>query len=263
MGLVPEDTRVPLQALIMLYESEIQAQGGTLQKRPSVLNIRRWLKILIDRSLVLGPVERPSLHDLVLDYSVGLHEPANLRDTHRCFIDILRERRPGREVDSQTGKDIAIRYGWTGRDLDNPMGVYVSDEVLHHIRHAWLPDWQADTQAIAWLDDFPGQLDKIAISSARFLGDERTKQLAMQAEKAQQNWAASVRWAAAGEANKFVSIANAGYEENKKCVAVLESMEPEDCPRETDRDLLLIFCILEILTKWDHKDVEIFKPKLD
>lgn len=62
MGLVPEDTRVPLQALIMLYEAEVQAQGRSLQKQPSVLNIRRWLKILIDRSLVLGPVERPSLH---------------------------------------------------------------------------------------------------------------------------------------------------------------------------------------------------------
>jgi hypothetical protein len=36
-----------------------------LAKPPSLLNVRRWLKVLIDRSLILGTVDRPSLHDLV------------------------------------------------------------------------------------------------------------------------------------------------------------------------------------------------------
>ena len=64
--------------------------------------------------------------DLVLDYSVSLHEGTQLRDSNRCFIEMLRERRPGREVDSTTGKDMAARFGWTGHDVDNPMGVYVT-----------------------------------------------------------------------------------------------------------------------------------------
>jgi hypothetical protein len=51
-----------------------------LAKPPSLLNVRRWLKVLIDRSLILGTVDRPSLHDLVRNrissisiYLVGDH----------------------------------------------------------------------------------------------------------------------------------------------------------------------------------------------
>jgi hypothetical protein len=261
LGLVPEDTRVPLQALCMLYEAEVVAQGGSLPKKISVLSVRKWLKMLIDRSLVLGPIERPSMHDLCLDYSVSLHKGNELREAHRCFVEILRERRPGRKLDASTGKDVAPQFGWVGHDVDNPTLLYVHDEIVYHIRHAWQPDWQADERCITWLDDFPGQVDIISVGCARFLG-ERTQQLAVQAEREHKYWSASVRWKAAGEANRFVNWAEAGYEENKKCASVLEQMAPEESPRKIDRALLLAMTCLAIIVKWNPDDYVVYHPKL-
>eukprot|EP01051_Picozoa_sp_SAG22_P015319 SAG22_NODE_1982_length_3207_cov_2.771557_3_plen_430_part_00 len=62
-AVVPEDTRVPLDVMRMLYQVESCAGGsagagaggddasgdGAAQPPPTVLNIRRWLKVLLDR----------------------------------------------------------------------------------------------------------------------------------------------------------------------------------------------------------------------
>ena len=71
LALVPEDTFCPLQTMTTLYEAELLAQATVgaglppptsadvaLSKPPARLLIRKWLKILINRSLVLGTVDR-------------------------------------------------------------------------------------------------------------------------------------------------------------------------------------------------------------
>ena len=63
-AIVPEDTQLPIDMVAMLFEAENETP---LDKPPSVLNIRRWLKFLIDRSLILGTVDRPSLHGELLN----------------------------------------------------------------------------------------------------------------------------------------------------------------------------------------------------
>ena len=41
----------------MLYEAEVSTDGDEPgSKRPTVLNLRRWLKSLLDRGLCLGTV---------------------------------------------------------------------------------------------------------------------------------------------------------------------------------------------------------------
>jgi hypothetical protein len=64
-ALVPEDTFCPLDVLRLIFEASqpsfVAVDAGALAA-PPVLSLRRWLKILIDRSLVLGTVDRPSLH---------------------------------------------------------------------------------------------------------------------------------------------------------------------------------------------------------
>jgi hypothetical protein len=60
-ALVPEDTFAPLDVLRLIFEAS-QPAGAGGPAAPSVLNLRRWLKILLDRSLLLGTVDRPSLH---------------------------------------------------------------------------------------------------------------------------------------------------------------------------------------------------------
>ena len=56
--------------------------------------IRRWLKVLIERSLVLGTVDRISLHDIVRDFTVSMYTKEELRQAHRRLINLLRENRP-------------------------------------------------------------------------------------------------------------------------------------------------------------------------
>eukprot|EP01052_Picozoa_sp_SAG31_P030464 SAG31_NODE_3127_length_4646_cov_6.057620_2_plen_484_part_00 len=65
MCLIPEDVQAPLEVLAMMYEAEVSSDRDVPgSKRPTLLNLRRWLKTLLDRSLALGTVDRPSLHDI-------------------------------------------------------------------------------------------------------------------------------------------------------------------------------------------------------
>eukprot|EP01043_Picozoa_sp_COSAG02_P063948 COSAG02_NODE_9206_length_2289_cov_1.807306_1_plen_144_part_00 len=64
-AVAPEDTRLPIEVVASLFEAESETP---LAKAPSLLNIRRWLKVLIDRSLILGTVDRPSLHGQTYPY---------------------------------------------------------------------------------------------------------------------------------------------------------------------------------------------------
>eukprot|EP01052_Picozoa_sp_SAG31_P019382 SAG31_NODE_1409_length_8471_cov_12.764931_5_plen_336_part_00 len=59
-ALVPEDIYVPLEVLLLMFQSVYACDA-------SMLHLRKWLRILISRSLVLGTVDRPSVHDLVRD----------------------------------------------------------------------------------------------------------------------------------------------------------------------------------------------------
>jgi hypothetical protein len=79
-AMVPEDTHCPLEVLAMIFEvtspfaasnregslarsSDAGASASGERSRPtSKLMIRKWLKMLIDRSLVLGSVDKPQLY---------------------------------------------------------------------------------------------------------------------------------------------------------------------------------------------------------
>eukprot|EP01051_Picozoa_sp_SAG22_P020250 SAG22_NODE_4022_length_1418_cov_1.245641_1_plen_441_part_10 len=65
MALIPEDVPVPLEVLAMMYEAEVSTDADTPgSKRPTLMNLRRWTRVLQQRSLVLGTVDKPSLHDI-------------------------------------------------------------------------------------------------------------------------------------------------------------------------------------------------------
>ena len=50
----------------------------TESQTATIMHLRKWLRILINRSLVLGTIDRPSLHDLVLDFAVSQHSSDEL-----------------------------------------------------------------------------------------------------------------------------------------------------------------------------------------
>jgi hypothetical protein len=60
-AVVPEDTYVPLSALQMIH-SALRGSEGDLMPQ---LQLRKYMQILLNRSLVLGTWERPQLHDIV------------------------------------------------------------------------------------------------------------------------------------------------------------------------------------------------------
>lgn len=67
-ALVAEDTSPPLAILELMFVATgdgLDATKSKLRRAPPRLMLRSWLKILIDRSLVLGSVDRPQLHDIV------------------------------------------------------------------------------------------------------------------------------------------------------------------------------------------------------
>eukprot|EP01050_Picozoa_sp_SAG11_P000360 SAG11_NODE_10_length_27955_cov_15.365235_12_plen_316_part_00 len=61
LALVAEDTACPLSITAMVFEACESTEPAMAQRsiRPSITQTRRWLKALIDRSLVLGTVDRP------------------------------------------------------------------------------------------------------------------------------------------------------------------------------------------------------------
>lgn len=70
--MLPEDIVVLVEIVTLMFES-VLGDDGKMMKRPNILNTRRWLKILIDRSLVIGTVDRLALHDIVGDFVTGQH----------------------------------------------------------------------------------------------------------------------------------------------------------------------------------------------
>ena len=67
---VPEDCKVPFEMMQLLLETQAAAAGSA---PPTRLSLRRWLKLLIDRSLVLGPIDAPSLHGERERHCLSLH----------------------------------------------------------------------------------------------------------------------------------------------------------------------------------------------
>ena len=54
---VPEDTRCPLEVLLLMFKAVHEGSAVTM------MHLRKWMRILVNRSLVLGTIDRPSVHD--------------------------------------------------------------------------------------------------------------------------------------------------------------------------------------------------------
>eukprot|EP01043_Picozoa_sp_COSAG02_P048239 COSAG02_NODE_4721_length_5052_cov_14.669695_3_plen_286_part_00 len=57
LALLPEDVAVPLDILAMMFQASCSTEEKSIT-RPKIMMIRRWLMVLIERSLVLGVSSR-------------------------------------------------------------------------------------------------------------------------------------------------------------------------------------------------------------
>ena len=192
-AMVPEDCKIPQEALAMVFEAEMGEDGPT--EKPERLDLRRYTKILIDRSLVLGPIDKPSMHDLVLDFAIAQHPKADLRSKHRRLVNLIRARRP---MHDSIVLASSSRSGWDLTCTDDRLGSYVVKNVRHHIAAACNQAWSdkdimEEIEALGWLDDYTGQQDAIPVSTAAFLGAARCTELAQKEERCQRWWCATLR----------------------------------------------------------------------
>ena len=170
-ALAPEDTHVPLPVLGMLYD----ACGNTAAAPVSRMHVRKFLKVLIDRSLVLGTVDRPQLHDVMLDYVQKELAGEPYKAAQRQLVEGLRK--SDRSIATVTGK-------------------YIVQTVRHHIHESHDATWEGTDQAISWLEDHVnGVQDVFATATASFLKGE---ELAKEAEAAGNWWQAALRWNGVG-----------------------------------------------------------------
>ena len=177
---VPEDTHCPLDLLLLMFRSVVI--GSTA----SIMHIRKWLRILLTRSLVLGSIDRPSVHDLTLDFAISSHTTGELQQGHQRILEAFRQ--------SRTVSAAGIcAYDYTKR-VSCDITRYVCNDADHHCKAAFPV---ATTEAaLEYLNDVPQ--DPLATAFGRAMGVDALSEAAQQAESAGANWSAACRWAMHG-----------------------------------------------------------------
>eukprot|EP01050_Picozoa_sp_SAG11_P002065 SAG11_NODE_100_length_16863_cov_12.374911_7_plen_686_part_00 len=171
MALIPEDQQCPLEVLPLLLEAH-----SVGERRRSVLRVRKWLKKLLDRSLVLGTINRPSLHDIVRDYVISQHTAAELSDAHKRAVDIFRSCRPS---------DFYGRKAWVNSKYQHEISqtsVYICETINYHIDQAYGTDTEALKLGSSVLFDTPQ--DELVLAAARLVGLQTLASLAAQRDTA-------------------------------------------------------------------------------
>lgn len=190
-ALVPEDTHCSLEVLMLMFNAIHPDAPAT------IMHLRKWLRVLIDRSLVLGTIDRPSLHDLVLDYVVAQHKAQELYQQHSRVVQAFRGARPADS--SRRGRREFERRTIYG----SPVAKYVCNEIEHHVSraakvmkasvHSADSSSRSDTDNLMnVLEDYPQ--DEIVRAAGRVLGIPHITDVATSAEHAGNWWLAARCW---------------------------------------------------------------------
>lgn len=246
-ALVPEDTQVPLEMMGLLFASLGVANGASskLKRVPARLLVRKWLKSLIDRSLVLGTVDKPQVHDIVLEFVLGQLPPAASVAAHRCFVERLRAARPP--------------GGWLkGLALHDLPARYVTNEIAYHMQHAIQKDVVDDNVAISWIvDHVEGKFDLISRTAAMTVPVAEIKFLMQQAEESGDFWQAALLAFQAGMVSGLREAGSAATTEyTNACVSYIQkvTVPKEDHDLQDAKDMLEMKTINRLLRQWDTAD---------
>eukprot|EP01046_Picozoa_sp_COSAG06_P056680 COSAG06_NODE_10801_length_1613_cov_8.605020_1_plen_278_part_10 len=197
-----------------------------------MMHLRKWLRILINRSLVLGTIDRPSVHDLVLDFTVAQHTDDQLREGHRRVVEAFRASRP---------EDVHGRrkYDSAGGNRDS-IARFVCAEALHHVSNAGLDR----SSSVEWLRDVPQ--DELVLFAAISLGNEELFSIAAEAEKAEDWWLAARYWSIVRELTFQHSGQGAASTYAQKCLVAIEHMsDGSDVEARDDLRLVQYSCIAQ------------------
>ena len=249
-SLVPEDCQIPLDVLGMIYEAcnhgpaaagktpaaRRGSIGGARTKSISRLHIRKYLKVLIDRSLVLGTVDSPQLHDIVWEYVKCQMSPEDIKAAQRRLVESFRQ---------------------ANRSVKWPLGQYMRDNIGHHIKMSYDDAWATSTQAISWLDDHDkGLQDGVSTAVASVVP---VAKYAKEAEGKGEWWKATLRWSAAARAayagsGSFGSeISECGFDGLYLAACAARKVVTEGPHAECtawDKDSFLSVCLCQLVMRW-------------
>eukprot|EP01048_Picozoa_sp_COSAG05_P011210 COSAG05_NODE_1042_length_6066_cov_2.922742_2_plen_1109_part_00 len=184
-ALIAEDTYVPISAFRILFS----VVSGEEELVPE-MQLRKWLQLLINRSLVLGSWERPSLHDIVREYTISLFSSEELRVLQQKVVDAFVAHRPASFDPTMCG----LRLWSSTHQKNNDCQGYVLREIEHHIRGAI--DLGCDTMppyVAAWMQSYPGynmyaHSDDIVVALANVLGVDRLYKMIDEAIHVEHEW---------------------------------------------------------------------------
>ena len=183
-ALVPEDTHAPLGMLLLMFKATSLTHDS---EGTTIMHIRKWLRILLNRSLVLGTIDRPSVHDLVLDFAVAQHSADELREKHQCVVEAFRAARPSNAAG-------VTMYDYVN-DGDS-VTAYVINNAAHHAKGSHQTNnGSSEKVLLSWLHDQPKDLLCNAISAV--LGEDTLQHAAEEAEAAGEMLPSACWWAAA------------------------------------------------------------------
>jgi hypothetical protein len=194
-ALIPEDTAAPLEVLCLMFNA---VYGPNLQDTPDshtvgtrlhrqamvtkqasktpLLLLRKWLAVLLERSLVMGLIDRAQLHDLVLDFVISMYTEKELTLAHTRCVEAFRENRTVSVVGTR---------GWKAVNRSDATTVYVINEVEHHVANCFDKTSQASIDTLTrWVTD--PILDCIPFACARVLGEDRLVEAVEVAEAAEE-----------------------------------------------------------------------------
>ena len=134
---------------------------------------------------MLGTIDRPSVHDLVLDFAMAQQDAnGDVQKKHRLVVESIRQARP---------VDVHGRRKFVTSMSDDPLSLYVCNEVGFHLKKGWQVEMEQDALAMTgWLGDVPQ--DEIVIAAGVVLGLDRLSAAAHLAERDNDMWLAGRYW---------------------------------------------------------------------
>eukprot|EP01043_Picozoa_sp_COSAG02_P005076 COSAG02_NODE_135_length_34565_cov_80.368856_30_plen_1468_part_00 len=246
---VPEDTHCPLDVLLLMFKAVHKGSGVTMMK------VRKWLKVLIDRSLVLGTVDRPSVHDLVRDWTEGQHTEDDLRGGHRRIVEAFRKERAKDEYKDAYGrcKYDTTRMNDDNTRVDDPLVSYVCAEVGHHFSKSMLNG----EVPLEWLGDVPQ--DPMVVSCGRVLGAAKLTSLAEEAERDDDWWLAARYWTVLRTLTYENEGQTSAIEPLLRALAALGKVELSAEQSEHKDDIHIDLVVLVFVTL----DISVFPPFIE
>ena len=172
----------------------------------------------------------------MLDFAVAQYSDDALRQSHHAVVEQFRLSRP---------TDVYGRRKYEPTRVDDPLSMYVCQEVRHHVSNS-RGNGEDELTVVKWLADVPQ--DVIVTATAQVIGPDRLSELAAAAETSRDWWLAARYWLAVQ-----TIVADAIQAEMGPTVRAVEAFEKlgKIGPSDPDKEDFQLQLVATLATAWD------------